>query len=140
VNLTGKGPLGLTASAFDMLHAGHITMLQEARSLCDHLVCCLHVDPSVERVHKSPPCQPVHERFIQLQAVRYVDRIIPYQTEADLEAIISLLVPDVRIIGEEYRDAPFTGRDLCERLGVTIHYNRRRHGLSSTLQRRRAVD
>lgn len=129
--------VGLTASAFDMLHAGHVAMLQEARSICDHLVCCLHVDPSVEREYKSPPRQPLHERFIQLQAVRYVDRIIPYHTEADLEAIISLLVPDVRIIGEEYRDTDFTGRDLCERLSITIHYNKRRHGLSSTLQRSR---
>lgn len=129
--------VGITASAFDMLHAGHITMLQEARSVCDHLVCCIHVDPSVERRQKAPPRQPLHERCVQLQAVRYVDRVIPYQTEADLEAIIQLLVPAVRIIGEEYKHTNFTGRDLCKNLGVDIFYNKRRHGLSSSVQRLR---
>lgn len=130
--------VGLTASAFDMLHAGHIQMLEEAKRECDRLVCCLHVDPSKERAGKCPPLQPLHERYVQLRAVRFVDEIIPYQTEADLEAIIRLVVPTVRIIGEDYLGQPFTGRALCEQLGVRIHYNKRRHVLSSSLQRERA--
>lgn len=129
--------VGFTASAFDMLHAGHIAMLEEAASLCDVLVCALHVDPSLERPEKSKPLQPLSERYIQLSAVRHVSRIIPYQTEAELERLIALLCPAVRIIGEEYEGQDFTGKELCARLGVLIHYNRRRHDLSSTLQRNR---
>jgi len=129
--------VGFTASAFDMLHAGHIAMLEEAASLCDVLVCALHVDPSLERPEKSKPLQPLSERYIQLSAVRHVARIIPYQTEAELERLIALLCPTVRIIVEEYEGKDFTGKELCARLGVLIHYNRRRHDLSSTLQRSR---
>jgi glycerol-3-phosphate cytidylyltransferase len=129
--------LGFTASAFDLLHAGHIAMLEEAASICDVLVCGLHVDPSLERPEKSRPVQPLSERYIQLAAVRHVDRIIPYETEAELLELISLMRPAVRIIGEEYRNKDFTGKDLCEELGIQIHYNRRSHGLSSTLQRTR---
>ena len=131
--------VGLTASAFDMLHAGHIAMLEEAASLCDELVCALHVDPSLERPEKSKPRQTVSERHIQLSAVKYVSRVIPYETEEELERLIALLCPFVRIIGEEYQGKNFTGKELCERLGVQIHYNRRRHDLSSTLQRRRVL-
>ena len=129
--------VGFTASAFDMMHAGHIAMLEEAASLCDVLVCALHVDPSLERPGKSKPLQPLSERYIQLSAVRHVARIIPYQTEAELERLIALLCPTVRVIGEEYEGKDFTGKELCARLGVLIHYNRRRHDLSSTLQRSR---
>jgi glycerol-3-phosphate cytidylyltransferase len=131
--------VGFTASAFDMLHAGHIAMLEEAASLCDVLVCALHVDPSLERPSKSKPMQDLSERHIQLSAVRYVSQIITYQTEAELERLIALLCPAVRIVGEEYKGKNFTGKDLCEQLGVKIHYNRRRHGLSSTLQRGRVL-
>lgn len=129
--------IGLTASAFDMLHAGHIQMLEEAKRECDRLVCCLQVDPNKARPSKAPPLQPLHERYVQLRAVRFVDEIIPYQTEADLEAVIQLVMPTVRILGEDYIGQPFTGRALCEQLGVRIHYNKRRHGLSSSLQRER---
>ena len=127
--------LGFTASAFDVLHAGHIAMLEEAASVCDVLVCGLHVDPSKERPEKCTPLQTLSERYMQLAAVRHVSRIIPYETEAELLQIIALLCPDVRIIGEEYSGKPFTGKEICEQLGVRIHYNRRQHLLSSTLQR-----
>jgi glycerol-3-phosphate cytidylyltransferase len=110
-----------------------------ASSLCDVLVCALHVDPSIERPEKSKPRQTVSERHIQLSAVKYVSRVIPYETEGELERLIALLCPSVRIIGEEYQGKNFTGKELCERLGVQIHYNRRRHDLSSTLQRRRVL-
>lgn len=129
--------LGFTASAFDLIHAGHISMLEEAASLCDTLICGLHVDPNTERVEKSKPVQPLSERYIQLSAIKYVGRIIPYQSEEELLQIIALVRPNIRFLGEEYRDKAFTGRELCESLGVKIHYNSRRHGLSSTLQRAR---
>ena len=129
--------LGFTASAFDLIHAGHISMLEEAASLCDTLICGLHVDPSTERVEKSKPVQPLSERYIQLSAIKYVGRIIPYQTEEELLQIIALVRPNIRFLGEEYRDKSFTGRELCESLGIHIYYNSRRHGLSSTLQRAR---
>ena len=131
--------LGFTASAFDVLHAGHIAMLEEAASVCDVLVCGLHVDPSKERPEKSAPVQSLSERYIQLSAVKYVDKIIPYETEAELLQVISLVHPSVRVIGEEYKDRDFTGKDLCNHLGIRIHYNKRRHGLSSTLQRSRVL-
>ena len=131
--------LGFTASAFDLLHAGHIAMLEEAASICDVLVCGLHVDPSLERSEKAKPVQSLSERYMQLAAVRYVDRIVPYQTEDELLQIIGLIHPSVRIIGEEYRGKEFTGKELCAQLGIRIHYNRRQHGLSSTLQRSRLL-
>jgi glycerol-3-phosphate cytidylyltransferase len=131
--------LGFTASAFDVLHAGHIAMLEEAASLCDTLICGLHVDPSVERPEKSRPVQPLSERYVQLAAIRYVDKIIPYQTEEELLQLIALVHPNIRFLGEEYRDKAFTGKELCETLGIRIHYNSRKHSLSSTLQRARLV-
>jgi glycerol-3-phosphate cytidylyltransferase len=129
--------LGFTASAFDMLHAGHVAMLEESAALCDTLVCALHVDPSVERPEKSKPVQPLSERYVQLAAVRYVGKIIPYETEGELLQLIALIRPSIRFVGEEYRDKSFTGKELCEELGIRIHYNSRKHDLSSTLQRAR---
>jgi len=123
--------IGITASAFDMLHVGHVAMLEDAKKHCDHLICCLHVDPSVERPEKDPPLQSLVERYIQLQAVCYVDEIIPYEREKDLQDIIELKTPDVRIIGEEYKFKEFTGKGLCP----VIHYNKRRHRFSSTEMR-----
>ena len=130
--------VGFTASAFDFLHAGHIAMLEEAASVCDILVCGLHTDPSRERGEKSPPVQPLSERYLQLSAVKFVGKIVPYETESELLQVISLIGPSVRIVGEEYMDKDFTGKELCAHLGIRIHYNKRRHNLSSTLQRSRA--
>ena len=129
--------LGFTASAFDLLHAGHVAMLEESAGLCDTLICALHVDPSVERPEKSRPVQPLSERHVQLAAIRYVDKIIPYQTEEELLQLIALVRPSIRFLGEEYRNKVFTGKELCETLGIRIHYNSRKHSLSSTLQRAR---
>lgn len=129
--------IGLTASAFDLLHAGHISMLEQAKSQCDHLIVALQTDPTIDRPHKNKPVQSVVERYVQLRAVRFVDEIIPYTTEADLEDILQLLPIDVRIIGEEYRLKNFTGKQLCETLGIEIYYNRRTHDFSSSELRNR---
>jgi glycerol-3-phosphate cytidylyltransferase len=112
-------------------------MLEESAGLCDTLICALHVDPSVERPEKSRPVQPLSERHVQLAAIRYVDKIIPYQTEEELLQLIALVRPTIRFLGEEYRNKVFTGKELCETLGIRIHYNSRKHSLSSTLQRAR---
>ena len=103
---------GFTASTFDLLHAGHIVMLAEAKTVCDYLLVGLHVDPHAERDNKNEPIQTLVERYTQLKAVLYVDEIIPYQTEQDLLDILKMYDIEVRIIGEEYRDKDFTGKNL----------------------------
>lgn len=127
--------VGFTASTFDLLHAGHIVMLQEAKTICDHLIVGLHVDPSTEREYKNTPIQTLVERYAQLAAVQYVDEIIPYEKENDLLDILKMYPIDVRIIGEEYRDKDFTGKNL----DMQIHYNKRRHDFSSSLLRERVA-
>ena len=129
--------VGLTASTFDLLHAGHIEMLREAKSQCDYLICALQIDPSVDRPNKNKPAQTIVERYTQLQAVRFVDEIIPYLHETDLEDILNMRTINVRILGEEYRDKEFTGRDICKKRDVELHFNKRDHRFSSSDLRKR---
>lgn len=124
--------IGITFSAFDLLHAGHIKMLEEAKTVCDYLIVGLQMDPSLDRPHKNKPTQSVVERYIQLKACRVVDEIIPYNTEEDLEDILKSFVIDVRIIGDDYRDKEFTGKKYCEEKGIEIYYNKRDHRFSSS--------
>jgi glycerol-3-phosphate cytidylyltransferase len=123
---------GITFSTFDLLHAGHIKMLEEAKQNCDYLICGLQTDPTINRPEKNKPVQSVVERYIQLKGCRYVDEIIPYQTEQDLEDILKAFKIDVRIIGDEYKAQQFTGREYCERKGIKLYYNRRDHRFSSS--------
>lgn len=129
--------VGLTASTFDLLHAGHCAMLREAKRQCDYLICALQVDPSVDRPEKNKPVQSLVERHIQLTSVVYVDEIIPYQTEQDLEDILLTYDIDVRIIGDEYRHGTFTGRAICARRGIEIYFNKRDHRFSTSDLRER---
>ena len=130
--------IGITFSTFDLLHAGHIAMLREAKTVCDYLICGLQVDPSFERKEKNTPAQTLVERWTQLQAVKYVDEIIPYQTEKDVEDILTLFSIDVRIIGEEYKKAGrYTGRATCAARGIEIYYNKRDHRFSTSDLRER---
>ena len=124
--------VGFTCGAFDLCHAGHIQMLQEARGRCDYLICGLHVDPSAERESKSTPIQTIVERYIQLMAVKYVDEVVPYCTETDLLDIFTAFPIDIRIIGEEYKNVEFTGKTLCRELGIEVYFNTRSHRFSST--------
>jgi glycerol-3-phosphate cytidylyltransferase len=124
--------VGFTASTFDLLHAGHIMMLREAKSQCDYLICGLQVDPSVDRPQKNRPVQTLVERYAQLSAVKYVDEIVCYQTEQDLEDILGLYPINVRIMGIEYKDKDFTGREICKRRGISIYFNTRDHRFSSS--------
>ena len=129
--------VGLTESTFDLLHAGHIEMLREAKSQCDYLICALQIDPSVDRPNKNKPAQTIVERYTQLQAVRFVDEIIPYLHENDLEDILNMRKINVRILGEEYRDKEFTGRDICKKRDVELYFNKRDHRFSSSDLRKR---
>ena len=129
--------VGLTASTFDLLHAGHIEMLREAKSQCDYLICALQIDPSVDRPNKNKPAQTIVERYTQLQAVRFVDEIIPYLHEKDLEDILNMRTINVRILGEEYRDKEFTGRDICKKRDIELHFNKRDQRFSSSDLRKR---
>jgi glycerol-3-phosphate cytidylyltransferase len=132
--------IGFTASTFDLLHAGHIAMLREAKSQCDWLICGLQIDPSIDRIDKNKPIQTIVERYVQLDAVCYVDEIIPYTTEKDLEDILQMFNINVRIIGEEYKDGKFTGRAICSSRGIEIYYNKRDHRFSSTDLRKRVFE
>ena len=129
--------IGITCSSFDLLHAGHIKMLEEAKQHCDFLICALQTDPTIDRVEKNKPVQSIVERWIQLDAVKWVDQIIPYTTEEDLENIFKSFKLDVRIIGDEYKKKPFTAKHICEKKGIEIIYNSRDHEWSSTNLRKR---
>lgn len=128
---------GITFGAFDLFHAGHVLMLQEAKTVCDHLIVCIQSDPSIDRADKNLPVQSIVERQIQVAACRFVDETLVYDTEAHVLEILRCLDWDVRILGEEYRDQNFTGReetlDRC-------HFNKRPHGFSSSELRERVVD
>lgn len=112
-------------------------MLREAKDQCDYLICGLQVDPNIDRPTKNKPAQTVVERYTQLAAVRYVDEIVPYVTEADLEDILAMYPINVRILGEEYRDKDFTGRDICKKRGIDLYFNKRDHRFSTSELRSR---
>jgi glycerol-3-phosphate cytidylyltransferase len=127
--------VGFTASAFDLLHAGHVQMLRDAKNVCDYLIVGLQVDPSLDRPEKNKPIQTVVERHTQLTGVKYVDEIVPYVTERDLEDILEMYHINIRILGEEYRNKDFTGKEICRRRGIQLHFNKRDHRFSSTFLR-----
>ena len=129
--------IGFTCSTFDLLHAGHVQMLREAKEQCDYLICGLQVDPSIDRKEKNSPVQSLVERYSQLHACRYVDEIIPYQTEKDLEDILEMYHIDIRILGDEYREKDFTGKDICQERDIDLYFNKRDHRFSSSDLRER---
>ncbi|RKS99973.1 adenylyltransferase/cytidyltransferase family protein [Flavobacterium sp. 123] len=132
--------IGITFSAFDLLHAGHITMLEEAKRQCDYLIAALQTDPTIDRPEKNRPTQSVVERYIQLKGCKFVDEIIPYATEQDLEDILRSFKIDVRIIGDEYKDKNFTGRTYCEDKGIQLYFNVRDHRFSSSSLRKEVTE
>jgi len=132
--------IGITFSTFDLLHAGHIAMLSEAKNHCDYLIAGLQTDPTIDRTNKNSSIQTVVERQIQLQATRYVDEIVVYQTEKDLEDILLTLPIDVRILGIEYKDKTFTGDDICVKRDIELIFNGRDHSFSSSNLRKRVAE
>ncbi len=127
--------VGITFGAFDLFHAGHIKMLEEAKSKCDFLIVGLQLDPSIDRPKKNKPTQTIVERYVQVRSCKYIDEIIPYKTEQDLIDILSSFKIDLRIIGEEYQDKGFTGKEYCKKKGIEIYYNKREHRFSSSALR-----
>lgn len=135
-----KQRVGITFSTFDLLHAGHIGMLREAKDHCDYLIVGLQTDPTIDRPDtKNQPVQTLVERYAQLNAVKFVDEIVPYQTEQDVVDILELFDIDVRFLGEEYREKDFTGKDVCRKRGIELHFNKRDHRFSSSDLRRRVA-
>lgn len=128
--------IGFTCSTFDLFHAGHIMMLKDAKEQCDHLIVGLQTDPTIDRAEKNKPVQSVFERFIQLDACKYVDEVVVYATEKELLDILQSYHIDIRIIGEEYHDKPFTGKELP----IEVCYNKRRHSFSTTELRKRVQE
>ena len=132
--------IGITFSTFDMLHAGHIAMLSEAKSHCDYLICGLQTDPTIDRPNtKNKPIQSIVERQIQLAACRYVDEVVVYQTEQDLIDLLLILPLDVRVLGVEYEDSEYTGRNECYHRDIECIFNPRDHSFSSSSLRKRVV-
>ena len=131
-----KYNIGFTCSCFDLLHAGHITMLQEAKSICEYLIVGLQVDPTIDRPEKNKPIQSLMERQIQLNAVKYVDEVIIYHTEHELIELLKSLSIDVRIVGADYINKYFTGSDL----EIDIYYNKREHNWSTTRLKKLILD
>jgi glycerol-3-phosphate cytidylyltransferase len=132
--------VGFTCSTFDLLHAGHVAMLREAKEHCDYLICGLQTDPSIDRKSKNAPVQTIVERQVQLAAVKYVDEIIVYETEKDLEDILEMFHIDIRILGDEYRDKDFTGKDICKKRSIQLYFNKREHRFSSSSLRTLVVE
>ena len=135
INLSMKK--GITFGAFDLFHAGHVLMLQEAKTVCDYLIVCIQTDPSLDRKSKNTPIQSLLEREIQITACRYVDEVMVYETEADLIEILDSVEWDVRILGDEYQNKDFTGRD---KYFDKCYFNKRPHTFSSSELRKRVAE
>ena len=133
--------VGVVFSSFDLFHAGHVAMLSEAKNHCDYLIAALQTDPTIDRPDsKNPPIQTIVERQIQVSTNRNVDEVVVYQTEKDLEDLLLILPVDVRILGVEYKDKDFTGKDICQKRGIEIVYNGRDHSFSSSSLRKRVAE
>ena len=131
---------GITFSSFDLLHAGHVTMLQECKRQCDWLIVGLQTDPTIDRPNKNKPVQTTFERWVQLNALRCVDQIIPYDTEQDLLNMLSIINVDRRFIGDDYRGQYIHGADICESKNIEIVYINRQHTYSSSELRKRVFE
>lgn len=131
--------IGFTCSTFDLFHAGHIMMLKEAKSVCDHLIVGLQTDPTIDRKEKNKPIQSIFERYVQLEACKYVNEIVVYGTEKELVDILLSYPINVRILGLEYLDKEFTGKKECNSKGIELYFNNRQHSFSTTELRNRVV-
>ena len=132
--------VGITCSAFDLLHAGHVKMLEEAKRQCDYLIVGLQTDTTLDRPEKNKPTQTVVERYIQLKVCKLVDEILSYNTEQYLEDILRSFKNDVRIAGDEYKDREFKGRQYCEDRGIDLYFNPRNHRFSTSALRKEVAN
>ena len=132
--------IGFNCSSFDLLHAGHVTMLKMEKQLCDYLIVALQVDPTIDRPGtKNKPTQSVYERYVQLQACKYVDEILVYETEYDLLQLLMTQKIDIRFLSDEYLNRDFTGKQYCIQHGIELHYHTRQHEYSSSELRARVA-
>jgi glycerol-3-phosphate cytidylyltransferase len=132
--------IGFNCSSFDLLHAGHVTMLKMEKELCDYLIVALQIDPTIDRPgSKNKPVQSAYERYVQLQACKYVDEILIYETEFDLLQLLQTQTIHIRFLSEEYLNRDFTGKKYCMDVGVELHYNKRGHIYSSSELRKRTA-
>jgi glycerol-3-phosphate cytidylyltransferase len=138
--MSANKKIGVTCSTFDLFHAGHVIMLEEAKRQCDYLIAAIQVDPTLDRSTKNKPVQSIIERQIQVSACKHVDEIIVYSTEKELEDIFMALPIDVRILGEEYKDTDYTGKEICMKRGIELYFNKRDHFFSSSDLRQRVFD
>lgn len=136
-----ENKVGITFGSFDLFHAGHVFMLEEAKTVCDYLIVGLQIDPTLDRPDvKNKPVQNIVERQVQLRGCKYIDEIILYNTEQELLDILNTIKWDIRIIGEEYKSKHFTGKELSSTVAGSIHFNKRKHGFSSTNLRKRVTE
>jgi glycerol-3-phosphate cytidylyltransferase len=133
IDLIIKPKVGFICSCFDYLHAGHIDALEQASRQCEHLIVGLQSDPTIDRSEKERPTQGLFERYTQLKAVRYINEIVPYSTEKDLDDLLKVIQPDIRFLGEDYKDKKFTG----DYLDIEIFFLNRKHSWSSSALRRK---
>ena len=138
--MSANKKIGITCSTFDLFHAGHVIMLEEAKRQCDYLIAAIQVDPTIDRKSKNKPVQSIIERQIQVSSCKHVDEIIVYSTEKELEDIFMALPIDIRILGEEYKDTDYTGKDICMKRGIELYFNKRDHFFSSSDLRQRVFD
>jgi glycerol-3-phosphate cytidylyltransferase len=132
--------IGFNCSSFDLLHAGHVTMLKMEKQLCDYLIVALQTDPTIDRPGiKNKPVQSVYERYVQLQACKYVDEILVYDTEYDLLQLLMTQKIDIRFLSDEYLNRDFTGKQWCMNNGIELHYHKRQHNYSSSELRERTA-
>jgi glycerol-3-phosphate cytidylyltransferase len=130
--------IGFNCSSFDLLHAGHVTMLKMEKNLCDYLIVGLQVDPTIDRPGiKNKPVQSVYERYVQLQACKYIDEILVYETEFDLLQLLMTQKIHIRFLSEEYLNRDFTGKQYCIANGIELHYHKREHIYGSSELRNR---
>jgi len=132
--------IGFVASAFDLFHAGHVVMLEEAKRHCEYLIVAIQTDPTLDRDTKNKPVQSIVERQIQVKACKYVDEIVIYSTESELEDLLKTLPIHIRILGIEYADKEFTGKDICKDRSIEVYFNSRDHTFSSSDLRRRVYE
>jgi len=136
-----ENKVGITFGSFDLFHAGHVFMLEEAKTVCDYLIVGLQIDPTLDRPDvKNKPVQNIVERQVQLRGCKYIDEIILYNTEQELLDILNTIKWDIRIIGEEYKSKHFTGKELSSSVAGSVHFNKRKHGFSSTSLRKRVTE
>lgn len=131
--------VGFTCGAFDLMHAGHVLMFEEAKQQCEYLIVGLQTDPTIDRPSKNKPIESVTERYVKLKAIKWIDEVVPYTTEQDLLLMLQMLPIDVRVVGADYIGKDFTGKQYCMDEGIHLFYNNRGHNLSTSDIRARVV-